>query len=204
MPSLIFMSGQISMCGIIAFSISLAITVLTESNDKYSIRHNYSFTFYHIWLLSGYLIVAIITIGWTKTEYNEMKELAQCSLFYTILLIIVFIIEAFINTQREKRFITSIKVGDLYEESNAEDKVSEFCDYLIFKRNVLWRVYHKDAFIHVYDLHNPRRKKIVYYSDLIKMKKVDNAWYRTSEYYNRIIKEVQARAATETYYSEEK
>lgn len=50
----------------------------------------------------------------------------------------------------------------------------------------------------------PEEKKIVYYSDLIKMKKVDNAWYRTSEYYNRIIKEVQARAATETYYSEEK
>jgi hypothetical protein len=117
-------------------------------------------------------------------------------------LIAVFIIEADIRYKQEKRFIEGIKEGDLFVENNAEEKVSIFRDDLVFRRDVLWKVYQKDVGICLQNFHCPKITKTVYYKDLRKMKKVDQIWYRTPSYYDSVIKVIKDRAAKETYYSE--
>lgn len=123
LPEIIFETSQVGICAIVGFSISLGYIGLSNSRNKYSITNQYCFTLAHVELLVGYIIATIIIIGWSpKVDYNAMKELAQGSLIYLIILIVVFIIEAHIRSKQERKFMEEIKVGDLFEERNAEEK----------------------------------------------------------------------------------
>ena len=202
-PSLIFESNQVGICGIIGISIALGSLGLSQNKDQYSRINLYSFSFYHLWLVLAYIVVAIITIGWCKVDFETMKELAQCSLYYLILLVIVFGIEVCFRSIQEKRFMEEIKVGDLFEESNVQEKVLEYvnCD-LAFIRSTLWKVYKKDVSVDLVDVRNPKRKKKVYYSDLLKMSRAEREWYRTPNYYEYLVEVIKKRG-DEEYYGEQ-
>lgn len=98
LPAAIFGERSIAMCGIAAASVGFVSISFACDKEKHPIRYEMKFSFVHLWVLLGYIVAAIICIGF----YDGNKGTAQAILFYAILLILVFIIECIINDRKEK------------------------------------------------------------------------------------------------------
>ena len=103
-PSLIFDAEKISLCAIIAASIGSAIGIIvTEHPDsKGFFRKELPFTCLHFWIFVAYAVVGMFIIGFGDIPYKDVVAFGKSIVFYTVLPIIVLIIECIINDRKGK------------------------------------------------------------------------------------------------------
>jgi hypothetical protein len=102
LPEQIYDSRNVGICGIIGFSVALASIALVDQTKEKSFKKEIPFTYAHFWMLIAYAVSSIYLIGFKDIPYEEIKHIGKSIVFYTVLPIIVLIIECIINNRKGK------------------------------------------------------------------------------------------------------
>ena len=103
LPSLIFDSRHVGICGIIGISVGMVTGAHIDQKKDRSIRKEIPFTYAHFWMMIAYCVSAIITIGFVDIPYDEMRNLGKCAIFYLILPAVVLLIECITKDKTKSR-----------------------------------------------------------------------------------------------------
>lgn len=103
-PSLIFDVEDISLCAAIAASIggAIGIAIIEHPDSKGFFAKELPFTCVHFWIFVAYAVVGMFMVGFGDIPYKDVVAFGKSIVFYTVLPIIVLIIECIINDRKEK------------------------------------------------------------------------------------------------------
>lgn len=206
-PSLIFDSREVVICGGIGISIGMAVLSLIDQKEDNSFRKKMPYTYAHFWVFIGYAVSAIFLIGFKDIPYEDMRSLGQSLLCYIPLPVIALIIENNIKEKKEKRFLDSLSKGDIFEEDESREglPMNSYYTNMELIGKSLWRIVEiSGREIKLEDVHYKRRVKKVSVKELMKYKREYGVtWYRSPIYYESLVKEIQKRAEVEEYYGED-
>ena len=101
-PEQIYDSRNVGICGIIGFSVALASIALVDQTKDKSFKKEIPFTYAHFWMFIAYAISSIYMVGFKDIPYEEIKLIGKSIVFYTVLPIIVLIIECIINDKKKR------------------------------------------------------------------------------------------------------
>lgn len=206
-PNLVYSCKESALLGLIAMSFGIAAASISDQREGGSFWKKYPVTYGHFWIFLIYAVGGIFMIGFKDMEYEDMRTVGKCMLFYTAYPVIAFVIEYWIKTRKEKKFASTLAVGQLYEEAGSRESLPYWSHEknLEIIRNSIWVIKEINDVgdIILQDAHCLRRRKKVTLEELAQYKRIQWMWYRDPWCYENLIEEIKKRASEEIYDPDE-
>lgn len=206
-PNLFYHSEESALLGVTAIGVGIAAMAMSGQIEGFSFWKKYPVTYGHFWMFLVYAVGGIFMIGFRDMEYGDMRALGKCILFYTAYPVIAFVIEYWIKTRKEKKFASTLAVGQLYEEAGSRESLPYWSHEknLEIIRNSIWVIKEINDVgdIILQDAHCLRRRKKVTSEELAQYKRIQWMWYRDPWCYENLIEEIKKRASEEIYDPDE-
>lgn len=205
-PYYFFGQNIVGIIGCVSASIGLAAWGAFYNAPKTSTRHQMATTFGHLCIFIAYTIGSLFTIAFGSISYHAVACLSQGACFYLGYVILIFVAENLIHERKQKKFYSTLKVGQLFEEQNSKEGLPWYNHNKSVEliRNTIWIIkelrHHNEIILQ--DVHFAHRIKKVAADELKEYTKLDRiTWYRASESYHMIIRDIEKRASEEVYYN---
>lgn len=187
----------------VTISVILGIVVYDKVDWDSSGFSYFPLTFLSFWAFAGYLITTVLIIAFFDISYDSIIQMAKAVVYYGAVSLATYIIELIVFTLRGKKFMKTVKIGDLYTERLDEDIFSSGGGGpLVFQHDTLWKVYevnHDSGVVKMHDFYFPDHKIVITYAGLMDMKKERTPWIIRTDNYSDFVISVISRAEKESF-----